>query len=470
MKGKVVADFIVDHAVDVDHSVGFVQLKPWELFFDGLVCSKRQGARCVIVSPNGAYIDLSIRLEFSCTNNQVEYKSLLHGIEYLRDLGVRDVDVFGDSNLIVQQVRGDSQYLDGVLDSYRDKCLDIIKLFDMFSIKYIPQEENSQANQLAQQASGYVVNQGVFWITSISPIEHRYAWRSRGKLVTENSDRLQVEGKPIPDNTNRFPGKIGPESRKTEPISRKIESEPSDKIGSREEAKPTLVKKFQEESVTKQDEVENDQSPLDEGKMKPISEDDSVTGGDTIQTDWRLPLLECLRNLEKTTNKKVKWQVLKYTSLDGDLYRRTIDGVLLKCLGEEHAKVAAREVHDGICGAHQSAYKMNWLLRRAGFYWSAMMDDCIKYQKRCEACQKFGNIQLAPASVMNHIVKPWPFRGWGLDFIEEIHPKSSKGHRFILVATDYFTKWAEVVPFRNMTHREIISFVQEHIIYRFGVP
>jgi hypothetical protein len=81
-----------------------------------------------------------------------------------------------------------------------------------------------------------------------------------------------------------------------------------------------------------------------------------------------------------------------------------------------------------------------------------------------------GNIQLAHVSVMNSIVKPWPFRGWGLDFIGEIHPRSSKGHRFILVATDYFTKWMEAVPLRNMTHREVISFVQEHIIYRFGVP
>jgi hypothetical protein len=99
-----------------------------------------------------------------------------------------------------------------------------------------------------------------------------------------------------------------------------------------------------------------------------------------------------------------------------------------------------------------------------------MMDDCIKYQKGCEACQRFGNIQLAPASVMNSIVKSWPFRGWGLDFIGEIHLGSSKGHRFILVATDCFTKWTEVVPLRNMTHQEVINFVQEHIIYWFGVP
>jgi ribonuclease HI len=66
--------------------------------------------------------------------------------------------VFGDSNLIVQQIRGISQCLDEVLNSYRDRCLDIIKLFDMFSIKHIPREENSRANRLAQQTSGYVVS------------------------------------------------------------------------------------------------------------------------------------------------------------------------------------------------------------------------------------------------------------------------------------------------------------------------
>jgi ribonuclease HI len=142
-------------------------------------------------SPNGMYIDLSMRLEFACTNNQVKYESLLHGLEYLRDLRARDVEVFGDYNLIMQQIRGDSQCLDGVLNSYRDRCLDIIKLFDMFSIKHIPQEENSRANRLAQQAPGNVVTQGVFWVTLVSLVENRYALRSKGKLMLEKLDRLQ---------------------------------------------------------------------------------------------------------------------------------------------------------------------------------------------------------------------------------------------------------------------------------------
>jgi hypothetical protein len=108
-----------------------------------------------------------------------------------------------------------------VLNSYRDRCLDIIKLFDMFSIKHITREENSRANRLAQQTSGYVVSQGVFWVASVSLVEHRYALRSNGKLMLENSDRLQDEEKSIPDNANRLLGGIGPDSGKAEPESGK---------------------------------------------------------------------------------------------------------------------------------------------------------------------------------------------------------------------------------------------------------
>jgi hypothetical protein len=80
------------------------------------------------------------------------------------------------------------------------------------------------------------------------------------------------------------------------------------------------------------------------------------------------------------------------------------------------------------------------------------------------------HIRMAPASMLNPIIRPCPFRGWGLDFVNKIHPSSSKGHKFILVGIDYFMKWTEVVPLRNMTHVEVIKFVQEHIIHRFGIP
>jgi hypothetical protein len=94
-----------------------------------------------------------------------------------------------------------------------------------------------------------------------------------------------------------------------------------------------------------------------------------------------------------------------------------------------------------------------------------MLQDCFEYYRGCEDCQRFGKVQMALASMLHPIIKPWPFRGWGLNFVGEVHPSSIKGHRFVLMATDYFIKWVEAVSLRKMTHREVIDFVMEHIVY-----
>jgi hypothetical protein len=84
-------------------------------------------------------------------------------------------------------------------------------------------------------------------------------------------------------------------------------------------------------------------------------------------------------------------------------------------------------------------------------------------------CQKFCDLQLVSTAKLHPIIKPWPIRGWDLGFVGEIHPLSLKGHQIVQVATDYFTKWTKVVALKNMTHREVIEFVTEHIIHRFDI-
>jgi len=63
-----------------------------------------------------------------------------------------------------------------------------------------------------------------------------------------------------------------------------------------------------------------------------------------------------------------------------------------------------------------------------------------------------------------------PFQQWGLDFIGEIHPASSRQHRWILTVTDYFTKWIEAAPTKQATDTVIISFLENNILSRFGCP
>ena len=118
------------------------------------VCDDGQGIGAVLISPNGAVFEFSNRLEEECTNNQVEYEALLFGLEFLQSMGVKHVEAFEDSLLVVQQVSKVCQCYNGSLNVYLDKCFDIISFFDEFIIKHIPREENGKANTLAQQASG----------------------------------------------------------------------------------------------------------------------------------------------------------------------------------------------------------------------------------------------------------------------------------------------------------------------------
>ena len=384
MKGQIVANFIVDHRVDNGMElISYLSVSPWKLYFDGSACREGQGVGIVLISPRGAIFETSVRLEYFCTNNQAEYEALLLGLQILESMEVKNIEAFGDSLLVVQQVSGIYQCLDGSLNRYLEKCLEIVSNLDDFTISHISRGDNFRANDLAQQASGYHI--------------------SRGKLF--------VIEKPMHKNV-----------------------------------------------------------PVYMAEQQGSSSDVLETSNMAELNDWRKPLLNYLENPSKSVDRKIRRQALKYTLLDGELYRRTVEGLLLKCLSSDQSKIAMGEVHEGICGTHQSAHKMKWLLRRAGFYWPTMLEDCFKYYKGCESCQKFGDIQLAPAAVLHPIIKPWPFRGWGLDFIGQIQPASSKGHRFVLVATDYFTKWTEAVPLKNMTHKEVIDFILVHIIHRFGIP
>jgi hypothetical protein len=82
-------------------------------------------------------------------------------------------------------------------------------------------------------------------------------------------------------------------------------------------------------------------------------------------------------------DKNIRCIAFKYVLMSNELYRRTVNDVLLTCLDLGDAILAMAEVHEGICGTHQSALKMKWLLRRSDFYWPNMIADYFKYYKGC---------------------------------------------------------------------------------------
>ena len=91
--------------------------------------------------------------------------------------------------------------------------------------------------------------------------------------------------------------------------------------------------------------------------------------------------MEYLEDPSKQVSRMIRFQTTKYVLLEGELYYQTIDGVLLRCLDKEEAKVLMGEIHEGVYGSHQSAYKMKWVIRRNGYFWPTMLEDYFTYYK-----------------------------------------------------------------------------------------
>ncbi|XP_070041261.1 uncharacterized protein [Nicotiana tomentosiformis] len=118
---------------------------------------------------------------------------------------------------------------------------------------------------------------------------------------------------------------------------------------------------------------------------------------------------------------KIRRRAPHFLYYEDTLYIRSFEGVLLRYLGEEEALQALQEAHSRICGSHQSGPKLHFHIKRMGYYWPTMIKDCLDY----------------------------PFDTLGLDVVGPL-PKSSGGHLYILVATDYFSKWAEAVALKEV--------------------
>ncbi|KAL0448898.1 UNVERIFIED_CONTAM: hypothetical protein Slati_1446200 [Sesamum latifolium] len=99
-----------------------------------------------------------------------------------------------------------------------------------------------------------------------------------------------------------------------------------------------------------------------------------------------------------------------------------------------------------------------------------MDKDCLEYAKKCESCQLHANFIHQPPKPLHPTITSWSFDAWGLDVVGPITPKSSIWHIYILTTTNYFSKWAEAVPLKEVKKETVVDFIRVNIIFRYGVP
>ena len=177
-----------------------------------------------------------------------------------------------------------------------------------------------------------------------------------------------------------------------------------------------------------------------------------------------------LDGIDKREHRLIRMMAMQYILCGGQLYRRSYDGTHLCCLKKGKAKKVMEEIHQGICGPHMNGRMLAKKILRIGYYWNTIETDCVDFMKSCHDCQTHANLNHVPPSELYTMTFPWPFSVQGIDVIRRIPSKASNGHKYILVAIDYFTKWVEMASYSLLKAKHVAQFIENNIICWYGVP
>ncbi|XP_026384520.1 uncharacterized protein LOC113280087 [Papaver somniferum] len=201
----------------------------------------------------------------------------------------------------------------------------------------------------------------------------------------------------------------------------------------------------------------------------------TVEGRNSVMSkeDWRTPIYNYLMKeylpRDRQDANKIKSKSTNYEVREGILYRRSFLGPLMRCYSQEEGIEIMKSIHYGDAGNHSGTRSLAYKTQTHGYFCPYMHKDAKDIYTRCEACQRFGKRIHAPSTRLNSVLSVWPFSMWGIDKVGPF-VMGTKQRRYLIVETDYFTKWVEAKAVQDTKDGDIYDFILEHIICRFGIP
>ena len=169
--------------------------------------------------------------------------------------------------------------------------------------------------------------------------------------------------------------------------------------------------------------------------------------------------------VEKIRRKTPRFQL----SEDQKLYKRSFSRPYLLCIHPKATELLLEELHERIYGSHTRGRSLSHRAITQGYWWSNMQKEAQEYVKKCDQYQRFALNIHQPGGVLNPLSSPWPFAQQGLDIVGHFS-KAAGNKRYMLVGTNYFTKWVEAKLLANIRNVDAKKFIWKNIITRFGVP
>eukprot|EP00253_Pinus_taeda_P025855 PITA_25855 len=193
-----------------------------------------------------------------------------------------------------------------------------------------------------------------------------------------------------------------------------------------------------------------------------------------VQTPWYADVANYLvvgklpKHLTPNERKQIVQRSTRFSWIGGYLFHTGADMQIRRCVRQDEIFDILRACHDQPCGGHFADRRTSHKVLHTGYYWPTIFKDAKKFVKACDSCQRAGH----PSHSNEMPLKPQlvikPFERWALDFVGPINPPSNQ-KTYILVATEYVTKWVEAEALPRATEESVIQFLL-HLFVRYGLP
>jgi len=171
---------------------------------------------------------------------------------------------------------------------------------------------------------------------------------------------------------------------------------------------------------------------------------------------------------DKKLAKQIQQQSKHFVVLENQLFKKDKrnQGNYLKVLKSHEIESVLYATHNHLTGGHLGIEKVFEKVRE-NYYWPQMFEDIRNYIKGCDSCQRRG--KPSKKTLLHPIPVGKPFEKIGIDFDRPL-PLTNNGNKYIIVATDYLTKWPEASATSAADANTVVEFIYENIICRHGCP
>jgi ribonuclease HI len=298
IKSQILADFVAEWT-DTQLPLPQVQAECWTRYFDGSVMKIRAGAGLLFISPLEEHMRYAVRLHFPASNNMAEYEALLWGLRIAIEMGIKRLDVRGDSQLVIDQVMKNASCHDDKMEAYYNAVRALEDKFYGIELNHVPRRYNEEADELAKIVSERI---------TVPP--NVFAW---------DVARMSVNLEPAPSSQEK------PSGAPSDPTG----AEPMDEDLSNEAFVLSLLEGY---GADEADAMDTEPVPCAE--------------------DWRDKYIAWMDRGElppdQSEAKRITRMAKSFTLIDGELYKRAASGVLQRCVPIPQGRELLRDIHAGV--------------------------------------------------------------------------------------------------------------------------